>query len=77
MGTIFWTSGGLLNLTKCAYYILAWSFDEEGRAIYIPKNSIPLYASLLETVVERKQSDNSTSTKHTSILVTISPSTCK
>jgi hypothetical protein len=27
-----WTSGGLLNLAKCAYYILAWNFDTEGRA---------------------------------------------
>jgi hypothetical protein len=38
---LLWTSGRLLNLTKCAYYILAWSFDEEGRATYIPKHSIP------------------------------------
>ena len=36
-----WTSGGLLNLTRCAYYILAWTFDAEGRAAYIPKSSIP------------------------------------
>jgi hypothetical protein len=36
-----WTSGGLLNLAKCAYYILAWSFDDEGRASYIPKDNIP------------------------------------
>jgi hypothetical protein len=31
----------LLNLTKCAYYILAWTFGVEGRATYIPKNTIP------------------------------------
>jgi hypothetical protein len=36
-----WTSRGLLNLTKCAYYILAWTFDEKGRATYIPKITIP------------------------------------
>jgi hypothetical protein len=36
-----WTSGGLLNLSKCAFYILAWQFDIEGRATYIPKQAIP------------------------------------
>jgi hypothetical protein len=35
-----WTSGGLLNLAKCAYYILAWTFDNEGRASYVPKDNI-------------------------------------
>jgi hypothetical protein len=38
---LFWTSGGLLNLTKCAFYILAWTFDDEGRASYVPKAAIP------------------------------------
>ena len=28
---LLWTSGGLLNLEKCAYYILQWDFDEEGK----------------------------------------------
>jgi hypothetical protein len=37
-----WTSGGLLNLTKCAFYIIAWQFDDEGRAsYYVPKTDIP------------------------------------
>jgi hypothetical protein len=36
-----WTSGGLLNLVKCAYYILAWNFDAEGRVSYVPKPEIP------------------------------------
>jgi hypothetical protein len=35
------TSGGLLNLTKCAFYIIAWQFDVEGRASYVPKTEIP------------------------------------
>jgi hypothetical protein len=36
-----WTSGGLLNLSKCAFYILAWQLDSEGHATYIPKQAIP------------------------------------
>jgi hypothetical protein len=36
-----WTSGGLLNLGKCAFYILTLQFDDEGRATYIPKLAIP------------------------------------
>jgi hypothetical protein len=35
-----WISGGLLNLTECAYYILAWTFDLEGRAKHTPKSDI-------------------------------------
>ncbi len=29
---LLWTSGGLLKLTKCLYYIIYWNFDSEGRA---------------------------------------------
>jgi hypothetical protein len=36
-----WTSRGLLNLVKCAYYILAWNFDAEGRASRVTKPEIP------------------------------------
>jgi hypothetical protein len=36
-----WTSGGLLSLTKCAYYILAWTFDTEGIPNTTPKQNIP------------------------------------
>jgi hypothetical protein len=36
-----WTSGGLLNLTKCAYYVLAWTFDAEGKASHVQKHQIP------------------------------------
>jgi hypothetical protein len=35
-----WTSGDLLNLVKCVYYILSWNFDAEGRASYITKRDI-------------------------------------
>jgi hypothetical protein len=38
---LLWTSGGLLNLLKCAFYILAWQFDAEGHPSYISKNGIP------------------------------------
>jgi hypothetical protein len=27
---LLWTSGGLLNLMKCLYYVVAWEFDYEG-----------------------------------------------
>jgi hypothetical protein len=37
-----WTFGGLLNLVKCAYYILAWNFDAEGRASYVTEPEIPV-----------------------------------
>jgi hypothetical protein len=37
-----WTSGGLLNLTKCAFYIIAWQFDTEGRASYVPNMTSPI-----------------------------------
>jgi hypothetical protein len=37
-----WTSGGLLNLTKCAFYILlAWQFDTTGKVSCVPKTAIP------------------------------------
>jgi hypothetical protein len=36
-----WTSGGLLNLTKCAFYVLAWTCDAEGKASLVPKQHIP------------------------------------
>jgi hypothetical protein len=38
---LLWTSRGLLNLLKCAYYVLAWVFDDEGRARCAPKCDIP------------------------------------
>jgi hypothetical protein len=37
---LLWTSGGLLNLTKCLYYVFAWTFDVEGRAKQVPAASI-------------------------------------
>jgi hypothetical protein len=37
---LLWTSGGLLNLSKCLYYILAWYFDSEGRATMVPATTI-------------------------------------
>jgi hypothetical protein len=38
---LLWTSGGLLSLLKCAYYILAWQFDAEGRPSLMPKDDLP------------------------------------
>jgi hypothetical protein len=37
---LHWTSGGLLNLSKWLYYILAWCFDSEGRATMVPATDI-------------------------------------
>jgi hypothetical protein len=28
---LLWTTGGLLNLLKCLFYIMSWQFDAEGR----------------------------------------------
>jgi hypothetical protein len=38
---LLWTSGGLLNLTKCLYYLSYWQFDLEGRARLTPKTELP------------------------------------
>jgi hypothetical protein len=37
---LLWTSGGLLNLSKCLYYVVAWKFDSEGRATMLPAAEI-------------------------------------
>jgi hypothetical protein len=39
---LLWTSGGLLNLLKCTYYVLTWIFGDEGHARCVPKRVIPL-----------------------------------
>jgi hypothetical protein len=38
---LIWTSSGLWNVSKCAFYILAWQLDAEGRPSYIPESDIP------------------------------------
>jgi hypothetical protein len=38
---LLFTSGGLLKLRKCLYYIMSWVFDSEGRASLLPKASSP------------------------------------
>ena len=38
---LLWTSGGLLNLEKCAYYIIHFEYDQEGRPSYVPKTDMP------------------------------------
>jgi hypothetical protein len=38
---LLWTSGGLLNLSKCAFYIMAWKFDAKGHPSYNPKSDTP------------------------------------
>jgi hypothetical protein len=37
---LLWTSGGLFNLKKCLYYVLAWTFDSEGKAKMTPATEI-------------------------------------
>jgi hypothetical protein len=39
---LLYTSGGLLNITKCLYYISCWKFDSEGRPSPVPKPDITL-----------------------------------
>jgi hypothetical protein len=38
---LLWSSGGLLNLQKCLFYIMAWEFDEEGRASLKTESALP------------------------------------
>jgi hypothetical protein len=38
---LLFTSGGLLKLCKCLYYIMYWAFDSEGRATLTPSTDIP------------------------------------
>jgi hypothetical protein len=33
--------GGLLNLTKCLYYVSFWTFNDKGRAQLTPQSSLP------------------------------------
>jgi hypothetical protein len=37
---LLWTSSGLLNLSKCLYYVVSWTFDSEGRASMTPAPDI-------------------------------------
>ncbi len=34
---LLWSTGGKLNLDKCFYYVLHWSFDERGKARLLSK----------------------------------------
>jgi hypothetical protein len=38
---LLWTSGGLLKLEKCLYYLTYWSFDEDGSASLVPASKLP------------------------------------
>jgi hypothetical protein len=38
---LLFTSGGLLKLRKCLYYVMQWDFDSEGRASLRPSSNIP------------------------------------
>jgi hypothetical protein len=38
---LLFTSGGLLKLRKCLYYVMSWDFDSEGRATLCSKEDIP------------------------------------
>jgi hypothetical protein len=38
---LLYTSGGLLKLRKCLYYILFWDFDAEGRSSLLPADNLP------------------------------------
>jgi hypothetical protein len=56
---LLWTSGGLLNLSKCLYYVVSWTFDSEGRASMTPASDIHPPITL--------SSGDSTTMKHTNI----------
>jgi hypothetical protein len=38
---LLWTSGGLLKLPKCLYYLMKWEFDDEGKATLAHKQDLP------------------------------------
>jgi hypothetical protein len=38
---LLFTSGGLLKLRKCLYYVMYWAFDSESRATLLPSSDIP------------------------------------
>jgi hypothetical protein len=38
---LLWTSGGLLKLPKCLYYLMIWMFDAEGTACLTPSLDLP------------------------------------
>ena len=38
---LLWTSGGLLKLPKCLYYLMHWTFDDEGKATLTDKEFLP------------------------------------
>ena len=38
---LLWTSGGLLKLPKCLFYLMHWSFDDEGKATLTDKKYLP------------------------------------
>jgi len=38
---LLWTSGGLLKLPKCLYYLMLWTFDAEGMASLTPSSDLP------------------------------------
>jgi hypothetical protein len=37
---LLWSTGGLLNLLKCRYYIMSWRFDAEGRPFLKKKDDL-------------------------------------
>jgi hypothetical protein len=40
---LLWTSGGLLKLEKCLYYLMIWTFDAKGTASLTPASEPPSY----------------------------------
>ena len=50
-----WTTGGLLRLKKCLYYILYWKFDAKGKATLVLPNN--------EQTIKLQSSDTNISTK--------------
>jgi hypothetical protein len=38
---LLFTSGGLLKLRKCLFYVMYWEFDSEGRPSLRPSSELP------------------------------------
>jgi hypothetical protein len=74
---LLWTSGGLLELKKCRFYIMSWKFQANGQGSLLTKaelNNPPLAltAGDTDTVQEVQQLDLNDSFKTLSIHKTVS-----
>jgi ribonuclease HI len=71
--SILYSSGGALELPKCFYYIMDWSFDENGQP-YL-KEPTPLPLTIINSATKSRQIilEKSTSESHRTLGVRLAP----